>query len=347
MGDETNYTDETGAYRRDTDYIATRITRDGADGWPVEAGRYRLAAARACPWANRALITRRLYGLEDSISLALAGPTHGEESWTFDLDEDERDPVLGIHLLRDAYEARGANVGSGVTVPAMVDIPSGKVATNDFHQMTLDFGQEWQGLHRPGAHDLFPAALRDEIMAMDEANYRDVNNAVYEAGFASDAKAYAEAYHRLFARLDALEDHLSAHRFLVGDTITEADVRLWPSLVRFDAVYHNHFRCNRNKLMEMPSLWGYARELFQTPGFGDTIDFPQIKAHYYGVHRQLNPFGIVPIGPDPAPWATPHDRERLGGRPFGDGTPPGPVPAGELPDPGSNPVWSAGTDSSG
>ncbi|WP_420452986.1 glutathione S-transferase C-terminal domain-containing protein [Ilumatobacter sp.] len=338
MGSETSYADDTGAYARDTDYISTRITR-GDDEWPVEAGRYRLAAARACPWANRALIARRLYGLDDVISLALAGPTHGEESWTFDLDPGERDPVLDIHLLREAYEARDADAGSGVTVPAIVDVPSGKVVTNDFHQITLDLGQEWAEHHRPGAHDLFPSELRDEILEVADANYRDVNNAVYEAGFATDAGAYREAYDRLFSRLDELEEQLTDRRFLVGETITEADVRLWPTLVRFDAVYHNHFKCNRNKLSEMPALWGYARDLFQTPGFGDTIDFPQIKEHYYGVHRQLNPSGIVPIGPETTGWTTAHDRDQLGGRPFGDGSPPGEVAADEAPDEGANPYW--------
>jgi putative glutathione S-transferase len=340
MGSETQYADAAGTYRRDTDYIDTRITRDGGEGWPVEAGRYRLVAARACPWANRALIARRLYGLEDAISLGLAGPVHGEESWTFDLDPDEVDPVLGIHLLRDAYDARGADTGSGVTVPAIVDVPSGQLVTNDFHRITLDFGQEWAEHHRAGAPDLFPDARRDEIMEVDSGNYRDVNNAVYEAGFSTDADSYAEAYHRLFDRLDWLEQRLATKRYLVGDTITEADVRLWPTLVRFDAVYHNHFKCNRNKLIEMPALWAYARDLFQTPGFGDTIDFAQIKAHYYGVHRQLNPSGIVPLGPDPAAWASRHGREALGGRPFGDGTEPSPASPGELPDPGTNPIWS-------
>ena len=338
MGSETDDADDAGAYRRDTDYVSTRITRDGAEGWPVEADRYRLVAARACPWANRALIARRLYGLDSVISLGMTGPVHGEESWTFDLDPGERDPVLGIHLLREAYEARGVDAGSGVTVPSMVDVPTGKLVTNDFHQITLDFGQEWVDHHRPGAHDLFPDGRRDEIMEIADANYRDVNNAVYEAGFSTDPGVYLEAYTRLFAQLDRLEERLSAQRFLVGDTITEADVRLWPTLVRFDAVYHNHFKCNRNKLSEMPALWGYARDLFQTPGFGDTIDFPQTKAHYYEVHRQLNPSGIVPLGPDLSGWATAHGREELGGRPFGDGTEPPPAPF-ELPDPGSNPYW--------
>ncbi len=339
METDTDSPDDVGAYHRATDYISTRITRDAIDGWPVEAGRYRLVAARACPWANRALIARRLYGLEDAISLGMTGPTHGEESWTFDLDPGERDPVLGIHLLGEAYEARGANAASGVTVPALVDVPSGQVVTNDFHQITLDFGQEWSEYHRPGAPDLFPVGRRDEIMAMADDNYRDVNNAVYEAGFATDTDAYALAYHRLFDRLDVLEAHLTSRRYLIGDHITEADVRLWPTLVRFDAVYHNHFKCNRNKLVEMPALWGYARDLFQTPGFGDTIDFDQTKSHYYQVHRQLNPSGIIPIGPDLSGWATSHDRDRLGGDPFGDGTAPPPPPEGERPEPGSNPFW--------
>ena len=152
------------------------------------------------------MIARRLYGLEDAISLGLAGPVHGKESWTLDLDPGEVDPVLGIHLLRDAHDERRANAGSGVTVPALVDVPSGQVVTNDFHQITFDFGQEWAEHHRPGAPDLFPEGRRDEIMEMADANYRDVNNAVHEAGFSTDAGSYAEAYRRLFDRLDWLEN---------------------------------------------------------------------------------------------------------------------------------------------
>ena len=156
-----------------------------------------------------------------------------------------------------------------------------------------------------------------------------MNNGVYRCGFAASQQAYDEAYRALFARLDRLEDRLATRRYLVGDTITEADVRLWPTLARFDAVYHGHFKCNRNKLTEMPALWAYARDLFQTPGFGDTIDFVQTKQHYYLVHKNLNPSGIVPDGPDLSGWLTRHRREDLGGRPFGDGTPPGPPPGPE------------------
>jgi putative glutathione S-transferase len=211
----------------------------------------------------------------------------------------------------------------------MVDLRTGAVATNGFQQLTLDFSTQWTALHRPGAPDLYPEALRAEIDQINADVYGDVNNGVYKCGFASAQDVYEKAFTALFNRLDALAERLATRRYLVGDTITEADVRLWVTLARFDAVYHGHFKCNRQKLSEMPVLWAYARDLFQTPGFGDTIDFTQIKQHYYGVHHQINPSGIVPAGPEVSGWLTPHGREELGGRPFGDGTPPGPPPAGE------------------
>jgi glutathionyl-hydroquinone reductase len=176
---------------------------------------------------------------------------------------------------------------------------------------------------------LYPEALRDEIEAVSALVYEDVNNGVYRCGFAASQQAYEAAYAKLFARLDWLSARLRGQRYLVGDAITEADVRLWPTLARFDAVYHGHFKCNRAKLSEMPVLWAYARDLWQTPGFGDTIDFVQAKQHYYRVHTGLNPTQIVPAGPDPSGWLAPHHRQELGGRPFGDGTPPGPPPEAE------------------
>jgi putative glutathione S-transferase len=326
------YVNPAGEFTRDQRYIATRITADGRDGFPVEAGRYRLVAARACPWANRAIIVRRLLGLEDALSMGVAGPTHDERSWTFDLDPGGRDPVLGIERLRDAFLARYPGYDKGITVPAIVDVPTGKVVTNDFAQITIDLSTEWREFHRPGAPELYPEKLREQIDEVNEGVFKDVNNGVYRAGFAGTQEAYEQAYQRLFARLDELSERLEGRRYLVGDTITEADVRLFTTLVRFDAVYHGHFKCNRNKLTEMPVLWAYARDLFQTPGFGDTIDFVHIKRHYYEVHRDINPRGIVPAGPDLAGWLSPHGRDRLGGRPFGDGTPPPPPrPAERVP----------------
>ncbi|MCL2581888.1 MAG: glutathione S-transferase C-terminal domain-containing protein [Streptosporangiales bacterium] len=328
-----------GEFVRDSTYLDGRITADGRDGWPAEAGRYRLAVARGCPWANRAIITRRLLGLDTgrdgdaapALSMGMCGPEHDWRSWTFDLDPGGKDPVLGIHWLREAYEKAVPGYDKGVTVPAIVDIGTGKVVTSHYRHMIYDMEHEWTAFHRPGAPDLYPERLRDEVEEVSGRVYADVNNGVYQCGFATSQEAYEEAYGRLFATLDWLEERLSARRFLAGDTITEADVRLWPTLARFDAVYHGHFKCNRNKLAEMPALWAYARDLFQTPGFGDTIDFAQTKQHYYRVHTGINPTRIVPAGPDLSGWLTPHGREALGGRPFGDGTPPGPVREEEKP----------------
>jgi glutathionyl-hydroquinone reductase len=331
---------KSGEFVRDTTYLDERITADGRGGWPVEPGRYRLVVARGCPWANRTIIVRRLLGLDGEVdgtpvlSMGICGPEHDWRSWTFDLDPDEKDPVLGIHWLREAYEKAVPGYDKGVTVPAIVDIPSGKVVTSHFGHITYDMEYEWSAYHRPGAPDLYPERLRDEIEEVSARVYEDVNNGVYKCGFAKTQDSYDEAYQRLFEGLDWLSERLENQRYLVGDTITEADVRLWPTLARFDAVYQGHFKCNRSKLSEMPVLWAYARDLFQTPGFGDTIDFVQTKQHYYRVHTDINPTQIVPDGPDPSGWLTPHGREALGGRPFGDGTPPGPVRPSERVAPG-------------
>jgi len=320
------------AFKRSRSHFTDRITADGRDGWPVEPGRYRLVVSRACPWASRSLVSRRLLGLEDALSVAVADPIQDDRSWRFTLDPDGRDPVLGIRFLGEAYDRRKTDYPGGVSVPAIVDVPSGRLVTNDYQQITLDFATEWTALHRPGAPDLYPQARRDEIDTVMEEVYEDVNNGVYRAGFATGQKEYEAACSGVFRRLELLGDRLSRQRYLVGDTLTEADIRLFTTLVRFDAVYHGHFKCNRWKLAEHPVLWAYARDLFQTPGFGDTVDFDHIKRHYYQVHTGINPTGIVPLGPDLAGWLTPHHREELGGRPFGDGTPPGPVrPAEAIP----------------
>jgi putative glutathione S-transferase len=185
-----------GEFMRDTKYLDGRITADGRDGWPVQPDRYRLVVARACPWANRTMIVRRLLGLEPVLSMGICGPEHDARSWTFDLDPGEVDPVLGIHWLRDAYEKAVPGYDRGVTVPAIVDIPSGAVVTADFPHITLDMEQEWTAYHRPGAPDLYPAPLRDEIEEVSGHVYRDVNNGVYRCGFASSQAAYDEAYAR-------------------------------------------------------------------------------------------------------------------------------------------------------
>ncbi|MFG3688799.1 glutathione S-transferase family protein [Micromonospora sp. NPDC047740] len=281
---------------------------DDQGRWPLEAGRYRLIWCRACPWAHRARIVRNLLGLEDVISLGTVDPIRDERGWRFALDPDGFDPVLGISFLSDAYLATDPDYTGRVTVPALIDTLTGRVVTNDYPQLTLDLSTEWRRFHKPGAPDLYPVELRPELDALMAEIHRDVNNGVYRCGFATSQEAYDEAYRALFARLDLLSERLSGRRYLMGDQITEADVRLFTTLVRFDVAYHGHFKCNRQKLTEMPVLWAYARDLFQTPGFGETVDFDHIKRHYYATHDMINPTRIVPLGPDLHGWTTPHGR---------------------------------------
>ena len=330
-------------FDRDMNYISDRITLDGRDGWPVEAGRYRLIAARACPWANRTLISRRLLGLEDAISVGMPGPTHDKRSWTFDLDEGAVDPVLGYERLQQAYFARFPDYPRGITVPALVDVPSKAVVTNDFQQITLDFATEWTAFHREGAPDLYPEPLREEIDALNKWMLHRINNAVYKVGFAGDQESYEQEYRELWAALDELEERLSDRRYLMGESITEADVRLFPTLIRFDPVYFSHFKANRQMLSTMPHLWNYTKDLFQTPGFGDTVDLQQIKRHYYYVHEDINPTQVVPLGPDMSTLLDPHDRDRFATNTWGEGgTAPEAPYAAEVVDPAHTPLHVRG-----
>ncbi|MDG4837312.1 glutathione S-transferase C-terminal domain-containing protein [Micromonospora sp. WMMD967] len=307
-----------GAFVRQPNRFTGRVTADSTsppgggpdeqDRWPLEAGRYRLIWCRACPWAHRARIVRGLLGLDDAISLGTVDPIRDERGWAFALDPDGFDPVLGVSFLSEAYLATDPDYTGRVTVPALVDTLTGRVVTNDYPQLTLDFSTEWRSLHAPNAPDLYPVEMRPEMDALMAEIHTDVNNGVYRCGFATSQEAYDEAFRALFARLDVLSERLAGQRYLMGDAITEADVRLFTTLVRFDAAYHGHFKCNRSKLTEMPVLWAYARDLFQTPGFGETVDFDHIKRHYYATHREINPTGIVPLGPDESGWGTPHGR---------------------------------------
>ncbi len=283
MAQFTKETSTTGAFVRQPNRFTARPE--------PEPGRYRLVVSLACPWAHRAVIVRKLLKLEDAISLAVVDPIRDERGWRF----AGTDPVLHIDFLKEAYERADPGYEGRVTVPSIVDTTTGEVVTNDYPQITLDFSTRW----RPES-TLYPEHLREEIDAWIEPIFRNVNNGVYKAGFASSQEAYEEAYTNLFAELDRLEDHLGTHAYLVGEQLTEADIRLWTTLVRFDAVYHGHFKCNRNKLTEMPNLWAYAKRLYAQ--FGDTVDWDHIKRHYYVTHHEINPTGIVPAGPDPEVW---------------------------------------------
>ncbi|MFL6077275.1 MAG: glutathione S-transferase family protein [Mycobacteriales bacterium] len=304
---------ETGAkgeWVRQPNRFTGRVTADGSSGYPVESGRYHLIVSLACPWAHRSIIVRRLLGLTDHLSMTVVDPIRDERGWRFTLSPDGRDPVSGAEFLAELYHASDPDYTGRVTVPALWDRQTRTLVSNDYPQLTLDLDTEWRALHAPGAPDLYPDDLRAGIDTVNEVVYADVNNGVYRCGFAASQQAYEEAYQRLFARLDRLSERLSGQRYLCGDRLTEADVRLFTTLVRFDAVYHGHFKCNRHKVTELPVLWAYARDLYQTPGFGDTVDFDHIKRHYYATHDRINPTRIVPAGPDESGWTTPHGRGR-------------------------------------
>ncbi|MQA86507.1 MAG: glutathione S-transferase family protein [Streptosporangiales bacterium] len=299
-----------GRFVRQRNRFTDRITTDGSSGFPAEPGRYQLYVSLACPWAQRSLIVRRLLGLEDTIGVTVVDPIRDERGWRFTLSPGGRDPVTGHAFLADLYRASDPTYTGRYTVPCIWDRTERRLVSNDFPQITLTMETEFTAYHRPGAPDLYPAELREEIDAVNAVVYENVNNGVYRAGFATTQEAYEEAFDALFATLDELERRLAGRRFLCGDRLTEADVRLFTTLARFDAVYYSHFKCNLRRLVDYPNLWGYARDLYRRPGFGDTTDFDHIKRHYYGTHGNLNPSRIVPKGPA-IDWSSPRDRDRF------------------------------------
>jgi glutathionyl-hydroquinone reductase len=305
-------TSTAGAFVRQANRFTDRIMANGSSDYPVEAGRYELIVSLACPWAHRSVIDRELLGLQDTIGLTVVDPIRDERGWRFSLSPDGRDPASGAEFLSELYLGTDPDYSGRFTVPTLWDAKTRRVVSNDYPQISLDLSTQWTAFHRAGAPELYPAHLREEIDQVNQLVYTDVNNGVYKAGFATGQDAYEQAYDALFARLDWLSDRLGGQRYLVGGQLTEADVRLFTTLVRFDAVYHGHFKCNRSKLSELPVLWAYARDLFQTPGFGTTVDFDHIKRHYYATHGAINPTRIVPKGPLTDGWNDPHGRALLG-----------------------------------
>ena len=281
---------------------------------PVEVKRYRLLWAPACPWANRSIIVRQLLGLEDVISVGTLDPIRPDvpwSDWAFTLDENDRDPVLGIKLLSEAYKKADPSYKGRFTVPAVVDVNTGKVVNNDYFNLTLYLETVWSKFHKDNAPDLYPAELREEIDKLNDYIFHNVNNGVYKAGFARSQEAYSEAYKLVFDALDILEDRLATRRFLFGDYITESDVRLYVTLARFDVAYYNGFRVNKRMLKDYTNLWGYARDLYEEDAFGKNTDFEAIKKHYHLCCLKTNPDNILPLGPDLSIWNEPHERARL------------------------------------
>ena len=288
----------------------------------VEAGRYRLLWTAVCPWAHRSVIARSLLGLEEVISLGTASPMRPRlphVDWEFSLDKDGVDPVLGIRYMSEIYLKTAPDYTGRPTVPVIIDIKEQKVVNNDYFKLTNYLETEWAPFHKENAPDLYPEHLRDEIDRLNDVIFHDVNNGVYKCGFAQSQEAYEQAYDTLFSRLDELEERLSKQRFLFGDYITDADIRLYATLVRFDAAYYSAFKANRNRIIDFPNLWGYLRDLYQTPGFGDTTDFDAIKRHYHlSNHISSNDqkgFHILPKGPDLSGLTSQHNRQNLSNKP--------------------------------
>ena len=282
----------------------------GEGGFAAEPGRYHLYVSYACPWAHRTLIFRALKGLEDLISVSVVHPLMPEKSWVFgEYPGATVDHINGLSYLYELYEKANPHHNSHVTVPVLWDIQQQTIVNNESSEIIRMLNSAFNKFADPTT-DFYPQALREDIDAINAPIYDTVNNGVYRAGFATTQKAYESAFDKLFATLDELETRLASQRYLVGKQITEADWRLFTTLVRFDAVYYGHFKCNKKRLLDYPNLWGYTRELYQHPGIAQTVNMDHIKYHYYVSHKNINPTGIVPKGPD-IDFLLAHGREFL------------------------------------
>jgi len=290
------------------------VTADGASGFAAEPGRYHLYVSLACPWAHRTLIFRRLKGLQDVVSVSVVHWHMAENGWEFGTGDRDGSHCTGDRLggrayLHQLYSDAEADYTGRVTVPVLWDTRTHTIVNNESSEIIRMFNSAFDAWGDAGL-DLYPADLRGEIDALNETVFQKVNNGVYRAGFATSQAAYEEAFDELFATLDELEARLARQRYLLGDRMSEADWRLFTTLLRFDPVYYGHFKCNRRRLIDFPHLWAYTRELYQVPGVAETVNFHHIKHHYYESHRTINPTGVVPKGPD-VDFSEPHGRDAL------------------------------------
>ena len=306
-----------GKFERQQSTYRNWVTSDGSagpsgeGGFPAESGRYHLYVSYACPWAHRTLIFRKLKGLEEHIGVSVVHPLMKDDGWTFSTDFDcaTGDTLLGKRFLREIYQAADPKATTRVTVPVLWDKARETIVSNESAEIIRMLNGAFDGL-TGNRLDFYPEPLRAEIDRINAAVYDNVNNGVYKAGFATTQAAYDEAVTALFDELDRLDERLSRQRYLAGERITEADWRLFTTLVRFDPVYVGHFKCNLRRLVDYPALWPYARELYQVPGVAGTVRFDHIKVHYHASHGTVNPHGIVPKGPL-VDFSAPHGRERL------------------------------------
>jgi glutathionyl-hydroquinone reductase len=287
-----------GRFVRQEDAFRGWVTADGRSGFPAVAGRYHLYVSLACPWAHRTVIMRKLKGLESAIAMTVVDPIRDDRGWRY-----------GTHFLSELYLASDPSYRERVTVPVLWDPQTKRIVSNSDDDILRMFETEFEAIAKPGP-DFYPPALRSEIDALNEEIFHNLNDGVYQAGFATSQEAYEEAAYRFFAMLDRLEERLSTRRYLFGAQPVETDWRLFVTLIRFDPVYVGHFKCNLRRIFDYPNLYGYLRDLYQYPGVAQTVDFDHIKRHYYMTHPEINPTGIVPIGPLQF-LETPHGRERL------------------------------------
>ncbi|OUS35098.1 glutathione-dependent reductase ['Osedax' symbiont bacterium Rs2_46_30_T18] len=300
-----------GQFVRQDSHFREVISASSNSTYPAEAGRYHLYVSLACPWAHRTLIYRKLKGLEDIISFSVVKPEMLENGWEFDRDSQDQypDPLYQFNYAYQLYLKSNPDYQGRVTVPILWDKKTQTIVNNESVEIIRMFNSAFDHL-TGNSQDYFPIDKRAPIEEINQRIYQHINNGVYRAGFATTQQAYESAYNQLFDTLEELESHLSSQRFLVGDNITEADWRLFTTLIRFDAIYHGHFKCNKAKLSEFHHLSNYLRELYQVPGVSDTVDLQHSKVHYYASHGSINPTAIVPMGPF-ADFSSSHDRARL------------------------------------
>jgi glutathionyl-hydroquinone reductase len=301
---------EEGRFVRQKDAFREWVTADGRSGFPAQPRRYHLYVSWACPWAHRIIIVRHLKRLEEVIGMTVVDPIRDARGWAFREGScHSEDPVNGFKFLAEAYLANDPSYHGRVTVPVLWDKETGKIVNNSDDDLLRILNSEFN-LFTKSDLDLYPAEHRAAIDRLNELIYENVNDGVYRAGFATAQRAYEQAAYSLFATLDQLDGMLSDRRYLFGDLPLETDWRLFVTLIRFDAVYHGHFKCNIRRITDYPNLSGYLRDLYQIDGISDTVNFDHIKRHYYFTHDDINPTRIVPVGPAQNLWA-PHGRERL------------------------------------
>lgn len=302
-------TDGKGAFVRKSSSFREHVRADGSTPYAPEAGRYHLYVSYACPWAHRTLITRALLGLEDAISISVCHPLMLEHGWVFSEEKAEiPDDVVGIDYLHQLYTKADGSYTGRATVPVLWDKKTGTIVNNESRDILRMLTTEFRSLWTRDV-ELAPANLLEQIDETAASFYETVNNGVYRSGFARSQEAYEEAVGELFEALDHWEAHLSKHRYLVGEQLTEADICLFPTLLRFDPVYVTHFKCNVRRIIDYPNLWGYTREIYQRPGVAQTCNFHHIKTHYFGSHESVNPSRIVPTGPV-IDYDQPHGRDQ-------------------------------------